>query len=60
MYLSNRFIYSVTSTNNQMRFNARGTNDGERFKQVTERVTGKRVTYKELTGKLQDDDKLSC
>ena|ERR1700694_5234338 len=39
------------------RFNNRGTrkkpvNDGDRFRMVTANVTGKRLTYKELTGKL--------
>src|SRR5437660_4276499 len=38
------------------RFNNRGTrkmpvNDGDRFRMVTANVTGKRLTYKELTGK---------
>ena len=38
------------------RFNNRGNrdnpvNDGERFRMVTANITGKRVTYKELTGK---------
>jgi transposase-like protein len=40
------------------RFNARFANDRERFEKVTERLVGKRLTYKELTGKLEDDDKL--
>lgn len=40
------------------RFNSRHGNDGERFEKVTERVAGKRLTYKELTGKLEDDEKL--
>ncbi|HJP91715.1 MAG TPA: IS1595 family transposase [Pyrinomonadaceae bacterium] len=42
------------------RFNARFANDRERFEKVTERLAGKRLTYKELTGKLSDEDKLSC
>ena len=42
------------------RFNSRHGNDSERFEKVTERITGKRLTYKELTGKLSDEDKLSC
>jgi hypothetical protein len=42
------------------RFNTRKGNDGERFQQATEQISGKRLTYKELTGKLLDDDKLSC
>jgi transposase-like protein len=41
------------------RFNARFANDRERFAKVTERLAGKRLTYKELTGKLSDEDKLS-
>ncbi|HKG62345.1 MAG TPA: IS1595 family transposase [Pyrinomonadaceae bacterium] len=40
------------------RFNARFANDQERFEKVSERLAGKRLTYKELTGKLEDDDKL--
>src|ERR1051326_5843666 len=40
------------------RFNKRKANDGERFEKVTERLAGRRLTYKELTGKLEDDDKL--
>lgn len=40
------------------RFNARFANDRERFEKVSERLVGKRLTYKELTGKLEDDDKL--
>jgi len=43
-----------------LRFNARKGTDGDRFKAVTEQLIGKRLTLKELTGKLQDDDKLSC
>lgn len=43
-----------------LRFNARKGTDGQRFEKVAEQVAGKRLTYKELTGKLQDDDKLSC
>jgi transposase-like protein len=42
------------------RFNSRHGNDSERFEKVTERISGKRLTYKELTGKLSDEDKLSC
>jgi transposase-like protein len=42
------------------RFNSRHGNDSERFQRVTEQVSGKRLTYKELTGKLSDEDKLSC
>lgn len=43
-----------------MRFNSRKGTDSERFNEVTERVTGKRLTYKELTGKMPGDEKLSC
>lgn len=32
------------------RFNARKTTDGQRFIKVTNTITGKRLTYKELTG----------
>ena len=42
------------------RFNSRHGNDSERFQRVTEQISGKRLTYKELTGKLSDEDKLSC
>jgi transposase-like protein len=43
------------------RFNNRkADHDGIRFSIVTSRVAGKRLTYKTLTGKLNDDDKLSC
>lgn len=42
------------------RFNTRKGNDSERFQRAMEQVTGKRLTYKEVTGKLPDDDKLSC
>lgn len=42
------------------RFNNRKGTDGDRFFKVTGQVAGKRLTYKELTGKLPDDDKLSC
>jgi transposase-like protein len=38
-----------------LRFNARKGTDGQRFKKVTEQVTGKRLTYKELTGKLKGE-----
>lgn len=34
------------------RFNKRGLNDGERFLKVMEGVSGKRLTYKALTGKI--------
>lgn len=33
------------------RFNSRKQKDGDRFVEMTKRVTGRRVTYKELTGK---------
>jgi transposase-like protein len=42
------------------RFNRRKANDSERFQRAMEQVTGKRLTFAELTGKLPDDDKLSC
>lgn len=42
------------------RFNNRKGTDGDRFFKVTGQVAGKRLTYKELTGKLPGDDKLSC
>jgi transposase-like protein len=43
------------------RFNTRkDLNDGDRFSMVASRVAGKRLTYKELTGKLADDHKLPC
>jgi transposase-like protein len=42
------------------RFNKRKGTDADRFKAVTKQVTGKRLTFKEVTGKLTDDDKLSC
>ncbi len=42
------------------RFNSRHGNDSERFQRVTEQVSGRRLTYKELTGKLSDEDKLPC
>ena len=40
--------------------NRKAENDGVRFSIVTSQVAGKRVTYKELTGKLNDADKLPC
>ncbi|HYV84171.1 MAG TPA: IS1595 family transposase [Pyrinomonadaceae bacterium] len=33
------------------RFNSRHANDGERFQRVMEKVSGKRLTYSDLTGK---------
>jgi transposase-like protein len=33
------------------RFNTRKGNDSDRFKRVSEQVAGKRLTYKEVTGK---------
>src|SRR2546421_4702707 len=41
------------------RFNERHGKDGDRFRTVTGQVAGKRLTYKELTGKMPGDDKLS-
>ncbi len=37
------------------RFNTRKATDCERFQQMTSRVTGKRLTYKELTGDERDE-----
>lgn len=34
-----------------MRFNSRKMGDGDRFKEMTKRVIGKRLTYRELIGK---------
>ena len=42
------------------RFNSRHGNDSERFQRVMGQVTGKRLTFAKVTGKLKDDDKLSC
>jgi len=43
------------------RFNYRkDLNDGERFTIVASQIAGKRLTYKELTGKLASDGQLSC
>jgi transposase-like protein len=36
------------------RFNTRKAKDGDRFDDMTRRVTGRRVTYKELTGHMND------
>src|ERR1700739_4331183 len=36
------------------RFNERKLTDGERFTEVASSVTGKRLTYKHLTGKLPE------
>ena len=33
------------------RFNVRKMNDGERFETLAQQVTGRRLTYRELTGK---------
>lgn len=41
------------------RFNSRHANDRERFERVTDHLVGKRLTYRELTGKLSDEEKLS-
>ena len=35
------------------RYNNRKTDDGERFRQTLAGIAGKRLTYKELTGKPQ-------
>jgi transposase-like protein len=43
------------------RFNYRkDLKDGDRFSIIASQVAGKRLTYKELTSKLADDDKISC
>jgi transposase-like protein len=42
------------------RFNGRHGNDSERFQRAVEQISGKRLTYSEVTGKLKEDDKLSC
>lgn len=42
------------------RFNERHGKDGDRFAKVTGQLAGKRLTYEELTGKLEGDDKLPC
>lgn len=42
------------------RFNNRKVNDKDRFQKVMEQVTGKRLTYSEVTGKGKADEKLSC
>lgn len=42
------------------RFNERKGKDADRFLKVTEQVVGKRLTYDELTGKTDADEKLSC
>ena len=39
---------------------AHGTDDKMRADVALLGVVGKRLTYDELTGKLADDDKLSC
>jgi transposase-like protein len=41
------------------RFNGRHANDGERFQRVMEQLSGKRLTYSELTGKGAAAEKLS-
>ncbi|MDQ3258321.1 MAG: IS1595 family transposase [Acidobacteriota bacterium] len=41
------------------RFNERKGKDADRFTKVTGQVAGKRLTYKELTGKLADDERSS-
>lgn len=42
------------------RFNERHGKDADRFAKVTGQLAGKRLTYDELTGKLNDDDQISC
>jgi len=41
------------------RFNSRRGNDGERFQRVMEQVSGKRLTYDEVTGKGKAAEKIS-
>jgi hypothetical protein len=41
------------------RFNTRKGKDADRFSKLTGQLTGKRLTYSELTGKLTAADKLS-
>ena len=41
------------------RFNGRRGNDGERFQKVMEQISGKRLTYDEVTGKGKAAEKLS-
>jgi ISXO2-like transposase domain len=41
------------------RFNARKGKDADRFRTVTGQLVGKRLTYQELTGKTDADDKIS-
>jgi hypothetical protein len=38
------------------RFNTRKMNDAERFDVVVREISGKRLTYKELTGKLDEPE----
>lgn len=38
-----------------MRFNSRKSSDSDRFKMVTEKVAGKRLTYRDLTGKSKEE-----
>jgi transposase-like protein len=42
------------------RFNSRHGNDGERFEKVMEKISGKRLTYDELTGKDAADKASTC
>ena len=42
------------------RFNGRHGNDGERFQKAMEQISGKRLTFAEVTGKDIDARKLSC
>src|SRR5215213_2329289 len=41
------------------RFNERRGKDGDRFNKVTAQVAGKRLTYKELTGKAEAEEEPS-
>jgi transposase-like protein len=42
------------------RFNSRHGNDSERFQRVVEKVSGKRLTYAELTGKDLAENGTTC
>ena len=58
---SSRFIFSAYIDEQIFRFNNRATkdnplNDSDRFVAALAQVAGKRITYKELTGKTEADD----
>ena len=48
---SSRSICFAISTKQAFRYNERKANDGERFARVMSQVTGRRLTYKNLTGR---------